>query len=392
MCRTQVTGARGLSSRIYPRSMEPTAKRTPLYEVHRHLGARMMPFAGYEMPVQYSGILDEHRAVRERAGLFDVSHMGEIRATGPGAFAFVQGLVSNDAGKLTDGRAMYAVMCHDDGGIVDDLLVYRIAEDDYLLVVNASNVEKDWAHMNAHNAAGADLENISDEVALLALQGPKAFEIAERATGLSLSDLPYYHFRVPAPGALVGSRFAVVSHTGYTGEAGLELFVDAGRAEALWGALMEAGAEVDLRPAGLGARDTLRLEAGYSLYGNDLTDTTTPLEAGLGWVTKLDKGDFVGREALAQQKEAGVPRRLVAFVMEDRCIPRHGQTLVDEAGQTLGEVTSGTQSPTLGRGIGMGYVPNDPRYTAPGSAVFVEQRGQRFRARVAKPPLHKEAA
>jgi len=372
--------------------MEPTAKRTPLYEVHRRYGARMMPFAGYDMPVQYSGIIDEHRAVRERAGLFDVSHMGEIRATGPNAFAFVQGLVSNDASKLTDGRAMYAVMCNERGGIVDDLLVYRLAEDDYLLVINASNVEKDWTHMTAHNAAGASLENISDDVALLALQGPKAFEIAEKATGQALTDLPYYHFRVASPGTLAGSRFGIFSHTGYTGESGLELYVDADRAEALWNALMEAGEPLGLRPAGLGARDTLRLEAGFSLYGNDLSDDTTPLEAGLGWVTKLDKGDFVGRDALVKQKEAGIPRRLVAFVMEERCIPRHGQALVDGEGQPLGEVTSGTQSPTLGRGIGMGYVPNDPRYTAPGSEVYVEQRGQRFRACVAKPPLHKQAA
>ncbi len=252
--------------------MDAPPKRTPLYETHRRAGARMMPFAGYDMPVQYTGILDEHKAVRERAGLFDVSHMGEVRVTGPHALDFVQHLVSNDAAKLTDGRAMYAVMCHPEGGIVDDLLVYRIAADDYLLVINASNVDKDWAHMNAHNHVGAALENLSDRIALLALQGPEAMAIAERATGLTFSDLPYYHFRMLAPGALMGSGFAIASHTGYTGESGLELYVDADRAEALWDALVAAGAEAELRPAGLGARDTLRLEAGYSLYGNDLTD------------------------------------------------------------------------------------------------------------------------
>ncbi len=379
--------------------MELSPRRTPLYDTHVRLGARMMPFAGYEMPVQYpAGILAEHHAVRQRAGLFDVSHMAEIRATGPGAHAFVQALVTNDIDALPVpdattglGRALYTVMCTEAGGIVDDLLVYRMGEAEYLLVVNAANHATDVAWMHAHNAAGATLTDISDATALLALQGPKAAEIASRALGIDVSDIPYYHFRTLPEGALFGSRTGIVSHTGYTGEPGLELYLDADRAADAWDALMAAGEADGLLPCGLGARDTLRLEAGYSLYGNDLNTTTTPLEAGLGWVTKFGKGDFVGRDALAAQKAAGVPRRLVAFAMQERCIPRHDQTLVDADGAEIGIVTSGTQSPTLGVGIGMGYVPNTPAFTAPGSEVWVEQRGRRFRATVARPPFHTAA-
>ena len=364
-------------------------RRTPLYDAHRALGARLVPFAGFEMPIQYAGIVAEHRAVREHAGLFDVSHMGEVFVTGPHAEAFVQGLVTNDASKLTDGKAMYAVMTDDDGRALDDLLVYRIGPERFLLVVNASNAEADVAWMQAHNTASADIDDASDRIALLAIQGPKAMGIVEKAAGITVSDIPYYSFRVLEPGTFFGSDLAIVSHTGYTGEPGLELYVDADRAEAVWNALLDAGRADGLVPTGLGARDTLRLEAGFCLYGNDLTNETTPLEAGLGWVTKLDKGPFVGRDALARQKADGVPRRLVAFVMDERAIPRAGQPLVDAEGNALGTVTSGSQSPVLGRGVGLGYVPNDPAYTAPGSAVYVEQRGGRFRATVRKPPLHK---
>ena len=374
---------------------EAPARRTPLYDAHVRLGARMMAFGGYDMPVQYpAGILAEHRAVRESAGIFDVSHMAEIRASGPGALAFVEALVSNDAARMPTpdatglGRAMYTVMCTDAGGIVADLLVYRMGADDFLLVVNAANHAADVAWMHAHNDAGARLDDLSDGVALLAIQGPKAFEIVARATGIDASDIPYYHFRQSAPGALFGSQMGIVSHTGYTGEAGLELYLDADCAVAAWDALLRAGADDGLLPCGLGARDTLRMEAGYSLYGNDLSPATTPLEAGLGWVTKFDKGDFVGRDALAAQKATGVPRRLVAFAMQERCIPRHDQTLVGADGAEIGVVTSGTQSPTLGVGIGMGYVPNTPAFTAPGSEVWVEQRGRRFRATVVRPPFH----
>lgn len=378
--------------------MDSPIRRTPLFDAHVRLGARMMPFAGYEMPVQYpAGILAEHHAVRQAAGLFDVSHMAEVRVTGPDATAFVQRLVTNDVAKLPVpdatglGKALYSVMCHATGGIVDDLLVYRLGDADYLLVVNAANHAKDVAWMQALAAemsADITLDDLSDGIALLALQGPKAVEIARDALGIDADDIPYYQFRVLPEGALAGSRVGIVSHTGYTGERGLELYLDADRAKSVWNALIDAGTAHGLLPCGLGARDTLRLEAGYSLYGNDLTDDTTPLEAGLGWVTKLDKGDFTGREALAAQKAVGIPRRLVAFVMEERCIPRHGQPIVDADGTVVGEVTSGTQSPTRGAGIGMGYVPNVPDRTAIGSPIFVEQRGRVFRGTVAKPPLH----
>ncbi len=367
-------------------------QRTPLYETHQALGARMMPFGGFEMPVQYTSILDEHRAVREAAGLFDVSHMGEVAISGPDALAFVQHLVTNDASTLTDGRVMYALMCRADGGAVDDLLIYRFAEDAYLLVINASNIEKDLAHIRTQHETfrgEVTVDNQSERTALLALQGPKAFEIAQQFTDIPLADLKYYHFVQPAPGAFLGCERAFLSHTGYTGEPGLEIYCEPERVEAVWEALLEAGAPLGLRPAGLGARDTLRLEAGYCLYGHELTEKTTPLEAGLGWVTKLDKGEFVGRGALAAQKERGVPRRLIGFVMEERGIPRQGYAITDAEGEPIGEVTSGSQSPMLGEGIGLGYVPNDPAYTEPGSAVGIAVRGRIVPATIRKPPFHK---
>ena len=369
--------------------MDAPLKHTPLHAEHLRLGARMMPFAGYDMPVQYSGIIDEHLAVREAAGLFDVSHKGEVLVTGPRAFDFVQHLVTNDAAKLYDGRALYTVMCRPDGGIVDDLLVYRRAEDAYLLVINAANVEKDVAWMRANNPMGAALADVSSEIALLALQGPTALAIAQQLTDVPLSEMKYYHFAEVTDGRFFGSELAILSHTGYTGEAGLELYVDAGRAADVWRALLEAGAAHGLKPAGLGARDTLRLEAGFALYGNDITDATNPLEAGLGWVVKLDKGEFVGREALQKVKADGPKRRLVGFVLEDRGIPRHGYTLVDAEGAPIGEVTSGSQSPILQKGIGLGYVRNDPAYTTPGAAIGLSVRGRTLRAVVQKPPFHK---
>jgi aminomethyltransferase len=375
--------------------MDPTATalgRTPLYDAHVELGARMGPFGGFEMPIQYAGILEEHRAVREAAGLFDVSHMGEVRVTGPQAFDFVQRLVTNDAASLYDGRALYAVMCQEDGGAVDDLLVYRFAEDEYLLVINASNIEKDLAHIRRHHAASeldCEVTDESERTALLALQGPRAFEIAEAASGLALRDIKYYHFERPAPGAFLGCERAVLSHTGYTGEAGLEIYCEPERVRAVWDALLAAGAEHGIQPCGLGARDTLRLEAGYSLYGHELTEETTPLEAGLAWVTKLQKGEFVGRDALAQQKEAGLERKLVGFVVEDRGIPRQGYAITTPEGEPVGEVTSGSQSPVLGKGVGLGYVANRPELTAPGSEIGLSVRGRVLRAVVRKPPFHK---
>lgn len=370
-------------------------KRTPLYETHQALGARMMPFGGYDMPVQYKGILEEHRAVREAAGLFDVSHMGEVMVTGPDALAFVQHLMTNDASTLYDGRALYTVMCRPDGGAIDDLLVYRLAEDAYLLVINAANTEKDLAHIRAEHAAfegDVTVEDVSDQTALLALQGPKALEIAQAVApelGQALADLKPYHFLRPAPGAFLGCERALISATGYTGEPGLEIYCEPERVEAVWEALMEAGAPLGLQPAGLGARDTLRLEAGFCLYGNELNEETTPLEAGLGWVVKLQKDAFVGREALAQRKEAGLERRLVGFVMEDRGIPRQGYAIVDGDGNPIGEVTSGSQSPVLGHGIGLGYVRNDPAFTTPGSRLGIAVRSRILAATVTKPPFHK---
>lgn len=287
---------------------------------------------------------------------------------------------------------MYAVMCRSDGGAVDDLLVYRFAEDAYLLVINASNIEKDLAHIRSqHEAFAGDVtvDNQSERTALLALQGPKAFEIAQKLTDIPLAEIKYYHFVQPEPGAFLGCERAILSHTGYTGEPGLEIYCEPERVEAVWEALLEAGAPRGLKPAGLGARDTLRLEAGYCLYGHELTEKTTPLEAGLGWVTKLDKGEFVGRGAIAAQKERGVTRKLIGFVMEERGIPRQGYAITDADGEPIGEVTSGSQSPMLGEGIGLGYVPNEPAYTEPGRAIGIAVRGRVLPATVRKPPFHK---
>ena len=371
--------------------VDSTSKQTPLHAEHVRLGARMVPFAGFDMPVSYTGIIEEHMAVRQAAGIFDVSHMGEVMATGPRAEEFVQRLVSNDVGKLTDGRAMYTVMCQPDGGIVDDLLVYRMGPSDFMLVINAANIEGDIAWMRSNNPMGADLRDVSDQTALVAVQGPRAFEIVGRVAGRSLDDVAFYHFVVPEPGSFLGCQRAVLSHTGYTGEPGLEIYCEREKAVEVWNAVMEAGADAGLQPAGLGARDTLRMESGYCLYGNDITTATNPLEAGLSWLTKLEKGDFVGRDALVHIKEQGPARRLVAFVVDGRGIPRSGYEIVDEAGAVIGTVTSGTQSPVLGQGIGMGYVPNDSAHTAPGSPVRILSRGRVMEATVRKPPLHRIA-
>ncbi len=367
-------------------------KKTPLHDVHLALGARMVPFAGFEMPVQYTGIIDEHMAVRTAAGLFDVSHMGEVFARGPHAFDFVQNLVTNDAARLTDGRAMYTVMCQPDGGIVDDLLVYRLGSEEYMLVINASNIESDFAWMQANNPMGAALSNVSDEIALLAVQGPKSFDIVQSLVGdaLDLDTIRFYHFAPQAPGAFLGCSWAILSHTGYTGERGLEIYCKAEDAVRVWVAIMEAGTPHGLKPAGLGARDTLRLEAGYCLYGNDISRETNPLEAGLGWLVKFDKGDFVGREALLRVKEAGPARKLVGLVTEGRGVPRHGYPILDTEGTEIGVVTSGTQSPVLGQGIALGYVPNEPAFTTPGARLSIGVRNRTLPAVVTKPPFHKK--
>ena len=370
--------------------MKEDVKRTPLYQKHVELGAKLVPFAGFAMPVQYEGIIEEHLAVRRTAGLFDVSHMGEVFVRGPHAFDFVQHLVTNDAAKLYNGRAMYTVMCREHGGIIDDLIVYKIADDEYMLVVNAANREKDFDWMVQNNAAKADLDDLSDDIALMAVQGPEAFHIVEQVVGQSLDELKFYHFMTLAPGSLFGSEFALISHTGYTGEPGLEIYCDAGSASSVWDAVMEVGRDSELKPAGLGARDTLRVEAGYCLYGNDITEDTNPLESGLGWLTKLEKDDFIGKAALERVKAGGLRRKLVGFVMEERGIPRSGYPILNAAGEEIGTVTSGTQSPLLQKGIGLGYVPNESTYTDVGSEIVISIRNRPVRARVQKPPFHKD--
>jgi aminomethyltransferase len=368
-----------------------TLKTTPLHGVHDSLGARMMGFGGFDMPVQYSSIIEEHMAVRNDAGLFDVSHMGELRVEGSGALALIQRLVTNDASKLYDGRAMYTVMCTPEGGIIDDLIVYRRAEDRYMLVLNAANVERDIEWIRDHNDDGAELHDVSDDTALLALQGPKSLAIAQPLLDDDLDDLSFYHFWEKTDGAFLGCDDAIVSRTGYTGEVGLELYVAADEAEHVWNTLLERGEEQGLKPAGLGARDTLRLEAGLCLHGNDITEQTNPYEANLGWLVKLDKGDFIGREALAEINEAGPERQLVGFVAKERGIPRHDHVIESPDGEAIGVVTSGTQSPVLDAGIGLGYVPNDPAYTEPGQPLHIASRRRTFEATVRTPPFHESS-
>jgi aminomethyltransferase len=359
-------------------------KRTPFYEIHRALGAKIVPFAGFEMPVQYpTGITAEHKAVRERSGLFDVSHMGEFFVTGPQAVEFVSYVTTNDVAKLAIGQVHYSTILNDRGTIEDDCLVYRFA-DKLMMVVNASNVDKDYAHISRHLAKfDAQLENRSDEIALLALQGPQAVEILRPLTRTDLGSIGYYHF---AEGEVAGSP-SIISRTGYTGEDGFELYFDNRYASAIWEALIGTGR---VTPAGLGARDTLRLEMGMALYGNDIDDTTTPLEANLAWLVKLAKGDFVGRDALVRQKEAGIPRKLVGFVLDDkRSIARHGYGVVYQ-GAPSGEVRSGTMSPTLGIPIGTCYLPTAA--AKEGTALEIDVRGKRVAATVAKTPFYKEAS
>jgi aminomethyltransferase len=358
-------------------------KSTPLHAEHQALGAKLVPFAGYEMPVQYpSGITAEHHAVRNAAGLFDVSHMGEIEVWGERALDFVQHVTTNDASRIEVGQAQYSTLPNDEGRLLDDLIVYRFA-DHYLLVVNASNRDRDLAWLQGHATEyGVELRDRSDDIALMALQGPRAEEILSLVTDEDLSEIGYYRFRT---GAVNGAQ-ALISRTGYTGEDGFELYVDAKDAVAIWRRLLEVGAEYGLVPAGLGSRDSLRLEMGYALYGNDLDETTTPLEGGLGWVTKLDKGDFVGRNALVMQKENGVSRRLVGFRLLERGFPRRAYP-VQLNGEPVGEVTSGVLSPSVGEGIGMAYV--TPGAAKVGTRVDVMIRGQAIPAEIVRTPFYK---
>lgn len=362
--------------------MDEPLLRTPLYAAHLALGARMVPFAGWEMPVQYSGIIDEHRAVRARAGLFDVSHMGEVDLTGPGAGPLIQRLVTNDLSRITVGQAMYTPMCTPEGGIIDDLLVYRMGDDHLMLVFNAGNTAEGLAWVRDHAGGDVRIADRTAEIALLALQGPLAERILERLTPVSLGTIRYYRFR---DGIEVAGQRALVSRTGYTGEDGFEIYVDGARAVQVWNALLEAGEPAGLLPAGLGARDTLRLEAGYLLHGNDMDKTTTPLEVGLGWTVKFGKGEFIGAQVLERQKREGLSRRLVGFTLRGRAIARHGFPIRRD-GAPLGQVTSGSFGPTVEKSIGLGFVP--PAHASPGERIAVEIRGQPAEGTVTKLPFY----
>lgn len=334
------------------------------------------------MPVRYSSDRDEHFCVRERVGVFDVSHMGEFMARGAGALDLIQRATSNDASKIVDGQAQYSCLPNKDGGIVDDLIVYRFGQEEYMLVVNASNIQKDWDWIQSLNTENVAMEDVSEETVLLAVQGPKAVATLQKLTDIDLSGVGFYKFTV---GKLAGVEM-IISGTGYTGSGGFELYIPKEHGEQVWKQVFEAGAEFGIQPIGLGARDTLRLEMGFCLYGNDITDTTSPLEAGLGWITKFTK-EFTNSENLKAQKEAGVERKLVGFEMEERGIPRHGYKLLNSAGEEIGEVTSGTMSPSLDKGIGMGYVRKE--YSTPESEILVEVRNKQLKAKVVKPPFLK---
>ncbi len=359
-------------------------KKTALYDKHVALGAKMVPFAGFEMPVNYGSQIEEHHAVRKSVGMFDVSHMGEFIVRGPQALDLIQKVSSNDAAKLTRGKVQYSCMPNDKGGIVDDLLVYMLKPEEYMLVVNASNIEKDWEWINSHNDMGAALENISDNISLLAVQGPNAIHVIQKLTKLNLSEIPYYHFGTGNIGDITDGL--IISATGYTGAGGFEVYMYNEYAPAIWDVIMEVGQEYNIKPAGLGARDTLRLEMGYALYGNDIDDTTSPIEAGLGWITKFTK-DFINSDFLKRQKEEGPKRRLVGFEMVDKGIPRHGYDLLNKNGEKIGLVTSGTMSPSLGIGIGMGYVQSE--YAKQGTELLVSVRNRQLKANVVRPPFYK---
>jgi len=354
-------------------------KNTALTDKHIQLGAKMVPFAGYNMPVQYAGINAEHETVR----VFDVSHMGEFILKGDKVLDLIQRVTSNDASKLYDGKVQYSCLPNQDGGIVDDLLVYRIDDKTYMLVVNASNIEKDWNWISKFNTESVDMKDISDRTSLLAVQGPKAAEALQSLTDIDLGSMEYYTFK---KGTFADIDNVLLSATGYTGAGGFEIYVDNKDAEQLWNAVFKAGEPFGIKPIGLGARDTLRLEMGFCLYGNDIDDATSPLEAGLGWVTKFSK-EFTNSTALQQQKQDGVQRKLVGFEMIDRGIPRHDYDIVDADGNVIGKVTSGTQSPSLQKAIGMGYVKNE--FAKEGSEIFINIRDNKIRARIVKPPFYK---
>lgn len=358
-------------------------KNTALTETHKALGAKIVPFAGYNMPVQYEGINIEHETVRQSVGVFDVSHMGEFLITGEHALDLIQKVSSNDASKLTVGKAQYSCLPNDNGGIVDDLIIYKIKEDTYLLVVNASNIEKDWNWISSKNDMGATMRDLSEDYALLAIQGPKAIEAMQSITSHDLSSISFYNFIV---GDFAGIEHVIISATGYTGSGGFEIYCKNNEVKQIWDKVLEAGADFGIKPIGLAARDTLRLEMGYCLYGNDIDDTTSPIEAGLGWITKFTK-EFTNSKALKAQKERGTERKLIAFKLDERGIPRHGYDIVDGKGKTIGVVTSGTMSPSLGIGIGLGYVPTV--FSTVNSKINIQIRKNAIPATVVKLPFYK---
>lgn len=358
-------------------------KNTALSSTHEALGAKMVPFAGFNMPVQYEGVNIEHETVRNAVGVFDVSHMGEFLIEGEHALDLIQKVTSNDASKLTVGKAQYSCLPNDDGGIVDDLIVYRIKEETYLLVVNASNIEKDWNWISSKNDMGAKMRDLSADYSLLAIQGPKAIEAMQSITSHDLSAIKFYNFVV---GDFAGIEHVIISATGYTGSGGFEIYCKNSEVKQIWDKVMEAGKNYGIKPIGLAARDTLRLEMGYCLYGNDIDDTTSPIEAGLGWITKFSK-TFTNSEALEAEKQHGPKRKLVAFEIDERGIPRHGYDIVDSHGVKIGEVTSGTMSPSLGKGIGLGYVPIV--FAEVGSKIYIQVRKNALPATVVKLPFYK---
>ncbi len=373
-------------------SQSTSLKKTPLHTKHLALGARMTDFAGFDMPISYTNIKEEHHGVRTNVGMFDVSHMGEFIVRGREALDLIQLVTSNDAGKLEIGQAQYSCLPNKTGGIMDDLIVYRLAEDNcsegeraYMLVVNASNIEKDWDWINSHNTFDTRLINISDATGLLAIQGPNAGAVLQPLTAVDLPALKFYTF---TKGQFAGVENVLISATGYTGAGGFELYVPAEHVVQVWEAIMEAGKTFELQPIGLGARDTLRLEMGFCLYGNDIDETTSPIEARLGWITKLQKGPFHSREIFQHQKEEGVQRKLMGFICNDRRVPRPGYTIEDDQGNTIGHVTSGTQSPSLDRPIGLGYVAT--AQAKPGTTVFILAGKKKVEAEITKPPFYKE--
>lgn len=360
-------------------------KNTALSQTHESLGAKMVPFAGYNMPVSYEGVTAEHETVRKSLGVFDVSHMGEFLISGPQALTLIQKVSSNDAAKLTIGKAQYSCLPNETGGIVDDLIIYKLKEEQYLLVVNASNIEKDWSHISTYNEAiGADMRDISEDYSLLAIQGPKAVEAMQSLTSVDLAEIKFYNFKVAD---FAGIEHVIISATGYTGSGGFEIYCKNTEVKQIWDAVFKAGASFGIKPIGLAARDTLRLEMGYCLYGNDINDTTSPFEAGLGWITKFTK-DFVNSEALAKEKAHGPERKLVAFELDERGIPRHDYDIVDGQGKKIGIVTSGTMSPSMGKGIGLGYVPTI--FSEIGSKIQIQIRKKAIPATIVKLPFYKK--